>query len=80
MGDVPEEWASRHINVQEAYMLLETLKLFCKLKPRQVAGTRTVVDVDDKTLYYSFKKGNARNSMMYAIISQLFWPQVCCAR
>ena len=30
MGDFREEWASRHINVQEAYALLETLNLFCK--------------------------------------------------
>ena len=30
MGDFPEEWAGRHINVEEAYVLLETLKLFCK--------------------------------------------------
>ena len=72
MGDSPEEWASRHINVQEAYVLLETLKPFCKEKPRQLAGTRTVVDVDNKTLYYTFKNGNSRNSTMHAIISQLF--------
>ena len=76
MGDFPEEWTGRHINVQEAYALLETLKLFCKEKPRQLAGTRTVIDVDNKTLYYAFKKGNARNSTMHAIISQLFWLQV----
>ena len=44
-----------HINVQEAYAPLETLKLFCKEKPRQLAGIRTIVDVDIKTLYYAFK-------------------------
>ena len=72
MGDFPEEWASRHINVQEAYALLETLKLFCKGKMRQLAGTRTVVDVDNKTLYLAFRKGSARNNTMHAIVSQLF--------
>ena len=70
MGDFSEKWASRHINVQEAYALLETLKLFCKEKSRQLADTRTIVGVDSKTLCYAFKKENARNSMMHAIISQ----------
>ena len=76
MGDILEEGASRHINVQETYALLETLKLFCEEKPRQLAGTRTVVDVDIKTLYYAIKKGNTRNSTMHTSISQLFWLQV----
>ena len=57
MYDFPEEWTNRHFNVQEAYALLEALKLFCKEKPQQLAGTRTVVDVDSKTLYLAFKKG-----------------------
>ena len=50
--------------------------MFCKERPRQLAGTRAVVDVDNKTLHYVFEKGNARNSTMHAIISQLFWLQV----
>lgn len=76
MGDFPEEWASSHINVQEAYALLETLKLFCKERPGQLSGTRTLVDVDNKTLYYAFKKGRAKDSRMHEIITQLFWLQV----
>ena len=71
IGDFPEEWASCHINVKEAYALLEILKLFCKENPRQLAGTRTVMDVDSKTLYLTFRKGSARNSTMHAI-----WLQV----
>ena len=43
---------------------------------RRHPNTRTVVDVDNKTLYYAFKKGNARNSTINAIISHLFWLQV----
>ena len=80
MGEFPEEWAGRHINVQEAFALLETLKLFSKEKPRQLAGTRTVVDVDSKTLYYAFKKINTRNSTIHAFISQLFCQRGIYAR
>ena len=45
-------------------------------KPRQLAGTHTIMDVDNKNLYLAFRKGRARNSTMHAIVSQLFWLQI----
>ena len=75
-GDFPDEWSSCHINVQEAYALLETLNLFCAARPLQLAGSKVVIDVDNKTLYYAFRRGKAKESRMHDIIVQLFWLQV----
>lgn len=36
-GDFPGAWAGKHINAQEAYVLLEILRLFCQDRPSQIA-------------------------------------------
>ena len=75
-GDFPDEWAEKHINVQEAYALLEILRLFCQDRHKQVAGSTVVLDVDNKTLFHAFNKGRAKDTSMHDVITDLFWLQV----
>ena len=75
-GDFPDHLVRVHINVQEAYGLQQVLTLFCKDRPWQVHGTTVVVDVDNTVLFHSMRRGRAKDDVMHAIISDLFWLQV----
>ena len=75
-GDFPDDWSEAHINVQEAYALWEMTRLFCAARPEQVAGSTVLVDVDNKTLFYAFLRGKARDSRMHEVIPKLFWLQI----
>ena len=75
-GDFPDHLVRVHINVQEAYGLQQVLSLFCTDRPSQVHGTTIVVDVDNSVLFHDMKRGRAKDDMMHAIVSDLFWLQV----
>lgn len=75
-ADFPEEWVKAHINEKEAYALLETLRLFSKARPSQIQGSTVVVDVDNQTVFYDFRKGKSSNARLHEVITSLFWLQV----
>lgn len=77
-GDFPPNIAKEHINIQEGYALQQTLGLFCGDHPQQVAGSTVLLDVDNKVLHDSLRRGRARNTLMHDVITQLFWMQVDC--
>ena len=75
-GDFPDHLVRVHNNMQEACGLQQVHTLFCKDRPWQVHGTTVVVDVDNTVLFHSTRRGRAKDVIMHAIISDLFWLQV----
>ena len=75
-ADFPDEWVEAHINEKEAYALLETIRLFSMARPSQIQGSTVVVDVDNQTVFYAFRKGKSPNARMHEVITSLFWLQV----
>ena len=66
------EMVSEHINVKEAYALLESLQLYCKTQTLEIKGSTGVVDVDDMTVSHAFRKGKSKNAQLHALITKLF--------
>ena len=59
------EWIDVHINVTETFALNEVLRLLVAQYPDHLSGTTLVVDVDNTTLFYAFRKGRAGDERMY---------------
>ena len=75
-GGLPDERSEVHINVQEAYALFEMAQLFCKDRPRQVAGSTVFLDIDNKTLFHAFLRRKALDSRMHKVMTKLLWLQI----
>ena len=68
--------ANAHINVKETFTLHEILKLATTTHPGYLKGSTAVVDVNNKTMHDTFKKGRSRNTLTHDLITKLFWLQV----
>lgn len=75
-GDFPQEFQQEHINLQEGYALQQTLTLFCKSRPFQLAGSTLVSDIDNKVFHDAFKRGRSSVTTIHEMITDLFWLQV----
>ena len=75
-ADFPAEWIDVHINVKKNFALHEVLRLLVAQYPDHLSGTTLVVDVDNTTMFYAFRKGRARDERMHDHIKSLFWLQV----
>ena len=64
-GGFPGEMASEHINVKEAYALLESLQLYCKTQPLEIKGSTAVVDAANMTVFHAFSKGRSKNAQLH---------------
>ena len=64
-ADFPAAWHNAHINVKETFALYEVLKL-------ATTTHRGVVDVYNKMMHDTFKKGRSRNAQTHDLITKLF--------
>ena len=67
---------SEHVNVKEAYALLESSQLYCTTQSLEIKGSTVVVDVGNMTVFHTFKKGKLKNAQLHELITKLFWLQV----
>ena len=78
--DVQNGWEENthttHINVKETFALHEVLRLLVAQYPDHLSGTISVVDLNNTTMFYAFRKDRARDERMYDLIKSLFWLQV----
>ena len=75
-ADLPAAWHNAHINVKETFAPHEVLKLATTTHPGCLKGSTAVVDVDNKPMHDTFKKGCSRNKQTHDLIMKLFWLQV----
>ena len=71
-GDFPGEMVSEHINLKEAYALLESLQQHCKAQPLEIKGSTVVMDVDNMTVFHAFQKGKSKNAQLPELITYCF--------
>ena len=68
-GDFPGEMVSEHINVKEAYALLDSLQLYCKTQRLEIKGSTVVVDVHNMKVFHAFRKMTSKNAQLHELIT-----------
>ena len=56
-ADFPPDLAQAHINIKETFALHEVLLLLVDDRSRYLRGSTATIDVDNTTVFYSFRNG-----------------------
>ena len=75
-ADFPPDLAQAHISIKETFALHEVLRLLVDDQPEYLRGSIATIDVDNTTMFYSVRKGRAKDAYMHQIVCQLFWLHV----
>ena len=72
-GNFRDDWIDAHISEEEAYALLEALRLFSAATKSQIQGSKVTVNADNMTLFYASRNGKPSNTRLHEIVTTLFW-------
>ena len=75
-ADFSPDLAQAHINIKQTFALHEVLRLLVDDQPEYLRGSIATIDIDNTTMFYSVRKGRAKDSYMHHIVCQLFWLHV----
>ena len=72
VADFPPDIAQAHINIKETFALHEVLRLLADDQSRYLRGSTVTIDVDNTTVFHSFRNGHAKDARMHHLVCHLF--------